>query len=1032
MLVAIVLAALATGQLTAAPDGGVVVTAVDRALLDDVDLRPGDVLLSWAQENPEAGAPLEGTIDSPFDLGVVETLRCPRGPVVLRGARGDEVFEALVEPEWCAFRNAVEPRLGPDQREAYRRGDAHLRAGRASEGIAEWSAVADGLPASSATRCWLLARVAAEQIKAKSMEEGQSTFERAVSCAEAVAPASVPLVVEHEGHALRDAGAPAEAVRAFERALVLQSRPGVDPLARVPILVGLNDTGAPLSSLSPADPLGEAIAIASRHAPESPLLVRALTSLLAFRHSSDPRSGFELMARLEAIFASRGSDYPAGLRARNAMAQFLAIQGRSQEGEQLARQVVQWYRSRGSATEEAAAAEINLAALLGKRGDLEGKDEHLRHAAFLLEKGGGRPRIRAVVMNNRAELMRDRGHLAAALALHASAVATLEQHVPGSYMHAAALGSQASAWSASGDTRAARAAFERALAIAERGDPRSPFVAETVLQLAKLERSEGRPAAAETLYRRALAMLEEKGIEQTPQAEAWNGLAASRRALGDPAEALSCSTKAVALMERLRDGIGSSPEARALFTAHFHDIYRDHVLLLVEQGRTAEAFETLERGRARSLLALMAERDLRLRDGLPAELEQERRAAHAAYDRAQAALAGLTASASADEAEQKRVALGQARSRVSEIADTVRRTAPRAAEARYPDAFSTARIASALEPGVVLVSYAVGSEETVAIALKPGPPAGDPVLRAVVIPLGARALRERVAAFRTAAERTVPPRSFGDDARSLYDVLLAPLAPQLLGARRLLVSADGPLHGLPFAALRTPRGLLVERVALQSVFSGTVYAEVAARRRRVSGTPRLVAFGDPSGPDLALPAARREVGILASLFPRGTVYVGAEATEGRAKGLGTNADYVHFAGHAVVDEHSPLDSSLLLAAGDPQDNGRLQAWEIIESVRLDADLVTLSACRGAAGSEQAGEGIIGLTRAFHFAGARTVVASLWDAGDRSSARFMERFYRALRAGTPKADALRAAQVEAIRAGEHPLRWAGFQSYGDWR
>jgi hypothetical protein len=179
---------------------------------------------------------------------------------------------------------------------------------------------------------------------------------------------------------------------------------------------------------------------------------------------------------------------------------------------------------------------------------------------------------------------------------------------------------------------------------------------------------------------------------------------------GDAEGALAHSAKAVALMERLRDGIGSSPEARALFAAQFHGIYRDHVLLLVEQGRTAEAFETLERGRARSLLALMAERDLRLRDGLPPELEQERLAAHAAFDRAQAALAGLDASASADAVEQKRVELGQARARVAAVADTVRRTAPRAAEARYPDALSTPRIATALEPGVVLVSYSVGSE----------------------------------------------------------------------------------------------------------------------------------------------------------------------------------------------------------------------------------------------------------------------------------------------------------------------------------
>jgi CHAT domain-containing protein len=1032
MIGAVWLAVLASAAAApASADGGVVITAVDRALLgDDVDLRVGDVLRSWAQENPDSGALLEGAIDSPFDLRTVEALRCPRGPVVLRGLREGAVFEALVEPEWCTFRNAFEPWLDPDAREAYRRGDAHLRAGRASEGLAEWSAVAARLPASSATRCWLLARLGAEQIKAKSTEEGRTTVARAVSCAEEVVSGAVPWVVAQEAYALRDAGAPAEAVRVFERTLVLQSRPDADPLARVPILIDLDGVGAPLSPLSPADPLGDAIAIASRHAPESPLLLRALTNLFAFKLSLDPASKFAQMAQMEAILASRGSDHPAGIRAQSVMAQFLANQGRPQEGEELARQVVQWYRARGAVSEEAAAAELNLAYLLNRRGDQDERDEHLRHAAFLLEKGGGRPRIRAVVMNNRAEALRDRGDLAEALTLHASAVATLEQHAPGSYMHVAALGSQANTWSSMGDASAARSGFERTLALAERNDPRSVFVAETVLQLAKLERAEGRPAAAEALYRRALAILEEKGIEQTSLAEAWSGLAASRRALGDPEAALVASAKAVALVERLRDGIGSSPEARALFTAHFHDIYRDHVLLLVERGRTAEAFETLERGRARSLLALMAERDLRLRDGLPAELEQERRAAHAAYDRAQAALADLGPAASADEAEQKRVELGQARSRVTAVADTVRGTAGRAAEARYPDALPTARIASALEPGVVLVSYSVGSEQTVALALTPDPRGGQPGLRAVVIPMGERALRARVAAFRSAAERTVPPRSFRADARSLYDALLAPLSPQLVGARRLLVSADGPLHGLPFAALRTPRGLLVERVAVQSVFSGTVYAEVAARRRTATRTPRLVAFGDPEGPEIALPAARREVGLLASLFPRGTVYVGAEATEGRAKALGTDADYVHFAGHAVVDAHSPLDSSLLLAAGAAGDNGRLQAWEIIESVRLDAELVTLSACRGAAGAEQAGEGIIGLTRAFHFAGARTVVASLWDAGDRSSARFMRRFYRALRAGGSKAQALRQAQMASIRAGDHPVRWAGFQAYGD--
>ena len=128
-----------------------------------------------------------------------------------------------------------------------------------------------------------------------------------------------------------------------------------------------------------------------------------------------------------------------------------------------------------------------------------------------------------------------------------------------------------------------------------------------------------------------------------------------------------------------------------------------------------------------------------------------------------------------------------------------------------------------------------------------------------------------------------------------------------------------------------------------------------------------------------------------------------------------------------------------------QANGLLQAWEIFEQMRIDADLVTLSACETGLGKEMGGEGLIGLTRAFQYAGARSVLASLWSVGDESTAELMTRFYRHLRAGKTKDDALRTAQLELIRmrvapatAGRttptisHPFHWAAFQLIGDWR
>jgi CHAT domain-containing protein len=216
---------------------------------------------------------------------------------------------------------------------------------------------------------------------------------------------------------------------------------------------------------------------------------------------------------------------------------------------------------------------------------------------------------------------------------------------------------------------------------------------------------------------------------------------------------------------------------------------------------------------------------------------------------------------------------------------------------------------------------------------------------------------------------------------------------------------------------------------------------------RATTAPRLVAFGDPVYPAPArslalspLPATRKEVQGIARLFP-GTadVFLGAEATEERAKAIGRDAAYVHIASHALLDEHLALNSALVFTIPSEQRpdraNGLLQVWEVFEQVRLDADLVTLSACETGLGMEVSGEGLIGLTRAFQFAGARSVVASLWSVADESTADLMTRFYSELRAGKSKDEALRSAQLGAIRgqtAYSHPFHWAAFQLFGDWK
>jgi CHAT domain-containing protein len=213
--------------------------------------------------------------------------------------------------------------------------------------------------------------------------------------------------------------------------------------------------------------------------------------------------------------------------------------------------------------------------------------------------------------------------------------------------------------------------------------------------------------------------------------------------------------------------------------------------------------------------------------------------------------------------------------------------------------------------------------------------------------------------------------------------------------------------------------------------------------------PALPKRSSPLGP---LPFARAEVKRIAELFPGAAdIYFGKDATEERAKTIPREARYVHFATHATLDSSFPLNSAVVLSVpeifNEGHDNGLLQAWEIFEQMSLDADLVILSGCETGLGKELGGEGLIGLTRAFHYAGARSVLASLWKVSDRSTAELMVRFYRHLAEGKGKDEALRQAQLELIRGlipirteegkvelvdASAPYSWAAFQIYGDWQ
>lgn len=298
------------------------------------------------------------------------------------------------------------------------------------------------------------------------------------------------------------------------------------------------------------------------------------------------------------------------------------------------------------------------------------------------------------------------------------------------------------------------------------------------------------------------------------------------------------------------------------------------------------------------------------------------------------------------------------------------------------------------------------------------------------IPLKRADLARLVDAWRQAIIG-LDPAAIGAGAR-IAELLVAPLG--LEDGKRLIVVPHGPLHYLPFQALRLDDRYLVERHPIAVAPSAGIAARLASRATRTA--PRLLAFGNPLvSPAVAdpLPGAEREVNQIATLFPRPEVYLLADATRARFEASAPEARIVHVAAHARADLVDPLHSQILLADQDGTQHF-LEAGDVLGMGLGNVALVTLSACESGLGRVDDGDEVQGFTRSFLSAGASALVASLWPVPDRDTERLMTTMYRDLRAGTDLQQAMRAGQLDVLARPEsaHPFYWASFNLIGNWR
>lgn len=849
---------------------------------------------------------------------------------------------------------------------------------------------------------------------------GEEFLQQAYSIREKLAPESLEFAAS-----LTDLGIVAArrsevavAEERFSKALELQQRLAPGGMDAAGNLINLANIAQAKGDLGTAEErYRRAIELIEPLSPNDPELARALTQLgFAEMDRGDLALADEHLRRALTIrekIAPESLSVAAGIQALGFIAD---RRGDLVAAEEHHRHALQIREKLAPDTIHVAESLGNLATLERRKGNLSTADEHLRRALEIQERRLSPDSPNAMALRiNRALVAIDRGDLALAEDLYGRTLALLEERSPGALEVSDCLEGLGGIALERGDLTKSEALLRRALGIRERLEPGSMGLAMLLNGLGRVHLRRGRLAMAAQSFCRATEAIDQQ-----------------------------------------RTRLGGPMEGRSAFGRTTAEHYRDCLAARVDRDQPEEAFRILERGRARSFLDLLAERDLRGAADLPADLAQERKTANAEYDRTQAALARLSSTGADAEVNRLQVRLRDLRSKQADIAAKIRTASPRSATLYEPQPLDLAAARNALDPGTLLLAYSIGADRSFLFVVDPASPA--PGLEILPLLFGDKELRQRVGSFRELVQRAEPDTAaLTAQARELYDVLLRPADSRITKAARLLISPDGPLHTLPFAALVRDGRFLAEQKPIHTVISATVYAELkkARRKRPPASQMQLAAFGDPRYPASAsdptvvaavkrgldltpIPATRKEIQNIAALYPEAKTFLGTEATEERAKTIGASARYLHFACHGLLDERFPLSSALALSIPDPpregQDNGLLQAWEIFESLRLDADLVVLSACDSAMGSEMGGEGLLGLTRAFQYAGARSVLASLWGVADASTADLMKRFYGHLRAGRNKDEALQAAQIELIRSSEfsHPFHWAAFQFVGDWK
>ncbi|MEG4529422.1 CHAT domain-containing protein [Microcoleus sp. D2_18a_D3] len=604
-------------------------------------------------------------------------------------------------------------------------------------------------------------------------------------------------------------------------------------------------------------------------------------------------------------------------------------------------------------------------------------------------------------------------------------------------------------------------------------------VGNTYSELGKLEKAEeyfnqalplfrtvgDRPGEALTLYNRAIL----KGDR------------------GNLIAALTDIETSIKIIENLRTKI-TNHELRISYFATVQHYYQLYIDLLMELHKTnpnsgydRKALEASESSRARSLLELLQEANADIRQGVAPELLQQERNLQQQLDALETrrietiSRPNHTPAEKAELDQKRQTLLGQ----YQDIQAQIRSTSPRYAALTQPQPLTLAQIQQQiLDDNTILLQYSLGKHRSYLWAVTKTSITSYELPKQVDIEKAARNFRNAVTNPRY---RNIPDR-VAEANNTLSQIILQPVAAQL-AQKRLLIVGDGILNYLPFAALSLPETpgrnpnppLIVDHEIVLLPSASTLGILRQNYNDRQPPTRTLAMLADPvfsakdervrtqsnSGNPQAIESVnlglsrssranniqlsrlkftRQEAQIIQALVPANSRTESLDFAASRAAATSQNLSQykiIHFATHGLANSTNPELSGIILSLVDEKGNplnGFLRLTDIF-NLKLAADLVVLSACQTGMGQNIQGEGMVGLTRGFMYAGAQRVVVSLWSVDDEGTATLMSSFYQGmLQKGLTPAAALRAAQLEMLKQEEwrSPYYWAAFTLQGEWR